>query len=253
MARIVLIAGFESFNIDLYVSAAELAQARCPGLEVCIFSDRDIQTSPDAVTTALAGADVFFGSLIFDYDQVLWLRERVQEIPIRLVFESALELMSLTQLGKFVIGDKPKGMPKPVKFILDKFSSGKEEDKLAGYISFLKSGPKLLKYVPVQKVQDLRNWLIIYGYWNAGGPENVAAMCWTLAEKYLNLPISAEIPPPIETPNIGLLHPDYSGFFESPRQYLEWYRVERLPFLWQAGARSSHSAVRSIHLISLRS
>ena len=26
---------------------------------------------------------------------------------------SALELMALTRLGKFVIGDKPKGMPKP--------------------------------------------------------------------------------------------------------------------------------------------
>ena len=86
-----------------------------------VFSDRDITADPDAVATALAGADVFFASLIFDYDQVLWLRERVQNIPIRLVFESALELMSLTQLGKFAIGDRPKGMPKPVKFILDKF------------------------------------------------------------------------------------------------------------------------------------
>lgn len=244
MARIVLIAGFESFNIDLYIRAAELAQARCPGLEVRIFSDRDINADPDAVTAALQGADVFFSSLVFDYDQVLWLQERVQDIPIRLVFESALELMSLTQLGKFVIGEKPKGMPKPVKFILDKFGSGKEEDKLAGYISFLKVGPKLLKYVPGKKVQDLRNWLIIYGYWNAGGPENVAAMCWTLAEKYLNLPLNAEIPPPIETPNIGLLHPDYEGFFDSPQDYLDWYRIDRLPFLWKAGATS---ATRHIH------
>jgi len=131
--------------------------------------------------------------------------------------------MSLTQLGKFAIGDKPKGMPKPVKFILDKFSNGKEEDKLAGYISFLKIGPKLLKYIPAKKVQDLRNWLIIYGYWNAGGAENVAAMFWTLGEKYLGLTVG-EIPAPIETPNMGLLHPDYSGYFTSPRDYLNWFR-----------------------------
>jgi magnesium chelatase subunit H len=104
--------------------------------------------------------------LVFDYDQVLWLRDRTQHIPIRLVLESALELMCLTQLGKFVISDKPKGMPKPVKFILDKFGDGKEEDKLAGYISILKVGPKLLKYIPIGKVQDLRNWLIIYGVEN---------------------------------------------------------------------------------------
>ncbi|HHP7232493.1 MAG TPA: magnesium chelatase subunit H, partial [Xenococcaceae cyanobacterium] len=179
-------------------------------------------TNPDTVATALATADVFFASLVFDYDQVIWLQDKVQEIPIRLVFESALELMSLTRLGKFVIGDKPQGMPKPIKFILSKFTNSKEEDKLAGYISFLKTGPKLLKYIPAKKVQDLRNWLIIYGYWNAGGTENVAAMCWTLAEKYLGLQVG-EIPQPIETPNMGLLHPEYDGYFTSPQDYLNWY------------------------------
>ncbi|MFB2935977.1 magnesium chelatase subunit H [Aerosakkonemataceae cyanobacterium BLCC-F154] len=230
MKRIVLIAGFESFNANLYRQAAELAVARCPELEIRVFSDRALTTEPDKVEAALQGADVFFGSLLFDYDQVLWLQERVKNIPIRLVFESALELMSLTQVGAFKIGDKPKGMPKPVKFILDKFSNGREEDKLAGYISFLKVGPKLLKYVPVQKVQDLRNWLIIYGYWNAGGTENVSSMFWTLAEKYLGLKVG-EIPPPIETPNMGLLHPDYQGYFTSPRQYIDWYqqKIKNLP------------------------
>jgi magnesium chelatase subunit H len=223
MKRIVLIAGFESFNAQLYRKAAFLASSRCPELDIRVFSDRNITTNPDEVQEALKDADVFFGSLIFDYDQILWLREHIASIPIRLIFESALELMSLTKIGAFSIGDKPTGMPKPVKFILDKFSNGKEEDKLAGYISFLKIGPKLLKFVPVQKVQDLRNWLIIYGYWNAGGTENVAALFWTLAEKYLNLKVG-DIPAPIETPNMGLLHPDYPGFFTSPKAYLEWYQ-----------------------------
>ncbi|MBW4667420.1 MAG: magnesium chelatase subunit H [Cyanomargarita calcarea GSE-NOS-MK-12-04C] len=223
MKRIVLIAGFESFNADLYRKAADLATSSCQELDIRVFSDRDITTKVTEIETALHHADVFFGSLLFDYDQVLWLRDRISQIPIRLVFESALELMSLTKLGAFAIGDNPKGMPKPVKFILDKFSNGREEDKLAGYISFLKIGPKLLKFVPVTKVQDLRNWLIIYGYWNAGGIENVAALFWTLAEKYLGLKVG-EIPPPIETPNMGLLHPDYPGYFESPKAYLEWYQ-----------------------------
>ena len=165
MARLVLIVGFESFNLGLYQQAIATAQSRCQALDIQVFSDRDLTSQPEQVAAALDGADVFFASLIFDYDQVMWLRERAQAIPIRLVFESALELMSLTQLGKFVIGDRPKGMPKPVKFILDKFGSGREEDKLAGYISFLKIGPKLLKYLPIGKVKDLRNWLIIYGYY----------------------------------------------------------------------------------------
>ena len=223
MKRIVLIAGFESFNAGLYRKAADMAVSRVSDLDIRVFSDRDINSKGAEVESALQGADVFFGSLLFDYDQVLWLRERVSNIPIRLVFESALELMSCNKIGAFSIGDKPKGMPKPVKFILDKFSNGREEDKLAGYISFLKIGPKLLKFVPVQKVQDLRNWLIIYGYWNAGGSENVASLFWTLAEKYLDLKVG-DIPPLVETPNMGLLHPDYQGYFESPKEYLEWYK-----------------------------
>lgn len=100
------------------------------------FSDRDITSSPDKVETALQSAEVFFASLVFDYDRVIWLRERVKDIPIRLVFESVIELISLTRLGKFAIGDKPKGMPKPVRFILSKFGNSREEDKLAGYSAF---------------------------------------------------------------------------------------------------------------------
>ena len=228
MKHIVLIAGFESFNAGLYRKAADMAISRCSGLDIRVFSDRDINSKQTEVETALQDADVFFGSLLFDYDQVLWLRERIKDIPIRLVFESALELMSCNKIGDFSIGDKPKGMPKPVKFILDKFGNGREEDKLAGYISFLKIGPKLLKFIPVQKVQDLRNWLVIYGYWNAGGSENVASLFWTLAEKYLNLKVG-DIPAPLETPNIGLLHPDYDGYFESPKEYLNWYEKFKIP------------------------
>lgn len=223
MKRIVLIAGFESFNSDLYRQAAEIATSGVPELDIHIFSDRDIATQPDAIANALQEADVFLGSLLFNYDQVLWLRERIQQIPIRLAFESALELMSMTQIGQFKIGDRPKGMPKPVKFILDKFSNNREEDKLAGYLSFLKTGPRLLKFIPAKKVQDLRNWLIVYGYWNAGGTDNVAAMFWFLAQQYLGLDVG-EIPDVVETPNMGLLHPDYQGYFTSPQAYLQWYR-----------------------------
>jgi magnesium chelatase subunit H len=83
MKRIVLIAGFESFNADLYRKAAHLAGQRCPELDIRVFSDRSLTTEPDAVEEALKDADVFFGSLIFDYDQVLWLRDRTSSIPSR--------------------------------------------------------------------------------------------------------------------------------------------------------------------------
>lgn len=45
-----------------------------------------------------------------------------------------------------------------MKALLSKFGSGKEEDRLAGYLKLLKIGPSLLKFVPGKKVQDLRSW-----------------------------------------------------------------------------------------------
>ena len=61
MKRIVLIAGFESFNADLYRKAAELAVSGCQGLEVRVFSDRALADEPDAVAAALSKLMCFSG------------------------------------------------------------------------------------------------------------------------------------------------------------------------------------------------
>ncbi|MEA5474535.1 cobaltochelatase subunit CobN [Synechococcus sp. CCY9201] len=226
MKRIVLLAGFEAFNAGLYRQAAEQAMAQCPELSIAVFSDRDLSDRPADVAAALEGADAFFASLIFDFDQVEWLRQHAVTVPIRLVFESAIELMELTRFGRFTIGGSSAGMPRPIQALLAKFGSGREEDKLAGYIGFLKVGPKLLRFLPFRKAQDLRHWLILYGYWNAGGSENVAALFLYLARHGLGLRPGA-IPPPRESPNLGLVHPDHDGFFLSPREYLAWFHQTR--------------------------
>ena len=174
--KVVLITGFESFNVELYKKAAVQLARVLPGMSVRVFSDRDLGECkcrlgwmgngwwwmlvdrcalcavlsalccarllravlesaavlappvpavppPPAgprraeVEAALEGADVFFGSLLFDFDQVEWLRARVARVPVRLVFESSLELMESTQVGGFQMaqGGKSKGPPPAVK------------------------------------------------------------------------------------------------------------------------------------------
>jgi magnesium chelatase subunit H len=226
MKRIVLLAGFETFNARLYRQAAERAMAQCRELEVAVFSDRDLVERPETVAAALANADAFFASLIFDFDQVEWLRQHVGAIPIRLVFESALELMALTCFGRFTIGGSSAGMPRPIQALLAKFGSGREEDKLAAYVGFLKVGPKLLRFLPSRRAQDLRHWLILYRYWNGGGSENITALFLYLARHGLGLKPAA-IPPLRETPDLGLCHPDHDGVFQSPRDYLAWFGGHR--------------------------
>ena len=68
--RVVLMAGFETFNRELYKRAADRAVGQCDGLEIFVFTDADIDQNPEALASALDGADVFFGSLIFDFNQV---------------------------------------------------------------------------------------------------------------------------------------------------------------------------------------
>jgi len=41
---VVLITGFESFNVDLYKKAAVVLARACPGLSLRVFSDRDLGT-----------------------------------------------------------------------------------------------------------------------------------------------------------------------------------------------------------------
>ena len=97
--RIVLISGFESFNVKLYRRAAKDLARRCPGIELIVFSDRDIESDREAVESALDGADVFFGSLLLTSIRYSGY-DKVEQIPTRFVFESALELMS-TSVGSF--------------------------------------------------------------------------------------------------------------------------------------------------------
>eukprot|EP00850_Spirogloea_muscicola_P001632 SM000006S19397 [mRNA] locus=s6:517747:530754:+ [translate_table: standard] len=220
-------------------------------VKVHIFSDRDLLSKRQEVEAKLAQADVFFGSLLFDYDQCEWLQARVNHIPVRLCFESSLELMSTTKIGSFTMGGKEqkKGMPAPIKAILAKFGGGKEEDKMVfftlhslfllfaillltmhvGYLSFLKIGPKLLRFVPGQKVRDLRNWLTIYGYWNQGGMENVMSMFSYLAAEYLGKTGLPKVTVK-ETPALGVYHPDHGDYFTNAQDYLKWHKtLSRLP------------------------
>ena len=49
--------------------AHELRQ-KIPNVQLMVFSDRDLDPNRAQIEEALDGADVFFGSLLFDYDQV---------------------------------------------------------------------------------------------------------------------------------------------------------------------------------------
>jgi hypothetical protein len=70
---IMIIAGFEQFNVDLYKRAAAEVTKNKPGTPVVVFTDKDIEMRPTEVQAALQTTQVLFCSLVFDYAQVAFL------------------------------------------------------------------------------------------------------------------------------------------------------------------------------------
>ena len=220
-----------------------------------VFADSDIQTRSKQFTQAVSSADIFIASLIFDYDDVVAITNLLDEQDEknnkknsgpRLLFECATELMSYNHIGTFSMSSgsegensTPSGPPPAVKAILSKFSSGKEEDKINGYLKLLKIGPDLLKFIPGEKASDLRTWLEAYRYWNQGGLNNVSAMLQLLTSRYLLEEQKKEgkdmkqleglsLPELEVTPDVGLLHPLLTGeggavkYASNPKSYMTW-------------------------------
>jgi magnesium chelatase subunit H len=268
--RIVLVAGFESFNRDLYQrAAATLLDDDDWPVDLQVFADSDIRRpfvgAAAAAAATAAGADgtddsslnpvfasavrqadAFVASLIFDYDDVLAVKSLLPKVTgPRLIFESATELMEFNRVGSFSMAPNQDGTvsgpPPVVKAILSKFGSGKEEDKLTGYLKLLKVGPDLLKFVPGEKAGDLRAWLEAYRYWNQGGAANFAGMLRVIRQQVVKGQSDQMVEQPQQkqqqqlpelqvTPDIGLLHPlrdrhdstSNNRFFLSPAEYMTW-------------------------------
>jgi magnesium chelatase subunit H len=154
--NVVLTTGFESFNRDLYQKAGQLLPPQL-NVNLQVFADSDIRSKKEEFSTAVQNADLFIGSLIFDYDDVVAVTQLLPFVKgPRLLFECATELMAYNKVGSFNMESKKgedgsggsDGPPPAIKAILNKFSSGKEEDKINGYLKMLKVGPDLLKFIP---------------------------------------------------------------------------------------------------------
>lgn len=237
---IVLIAGFEKFNSQLYTTAAAMMQKQRPDIPIYVFTDTDIVDQPEKVSQALDSARVLLCSLIFDYSNIKWIKERIKYIPYRFCFESALELMSETVVDNFNMmtsGDKPAGPPPVVKSILQKFGSSREEDKMVGYLKLLKVGPKLLQYVPSGTgLNGIKTWITVYSYWTESGLDNIVSMFKIMINECgfnklslsssMTSPKTMEIQSVKEYPALGIYHPSLNEagiMMTDPKAYLSWY------------------------------
>jgi magnesium chelatase subunit H len=91
----------------------------------------------------------------------------------------------------------------------------------------LRTLPNVLKYLPVEKAQDARNFMLSFQYWLGGNSENLENFLLMLADKYVykdkQLTKGVSYAEPIVYPDMGIWHPLAPNMFEDVKEYLNWF------------------------------
>ena len=175
---------------------------------------------------------MFIGSLIF----VQELAEKVVEVvqPMRekldavLIFPSMPDVMRLNKVGTFTMAQMGQS-----KSVIGEFMKKKRQDNGASFegsmLKLLRTLPKVLKYLPSDKAQDARSFMMSFQYWLGGSPENLEALLLMMAQSYIyegEDMVKDEIAAPVLLPDLGIWHPLAPRVFENAEEYNTWYNTE---------------------------
>jgi magnesium chelatase subunit H len=175
----------------------------------------------------VADANVFIASLIFIED----LAEKVvaavephrDHLDVAVVFPSMPQVMRLNKMGSFSMAQLGQSKSAIAEFMRKrKEKSGSSFQD--GMLKLLQTLPKVLKYLPMDKAQDARNFMLSFQYWLGGSQENLENFLLMLADKYVfkgsqNLNFQE----PVTYPDMGIWHPLAPKMFEDSKDYLNWY------------------------------
>lgn len=194
----------------------------------------------EAFKQDVAEANIFVASLIFIED----LADKVVEAvaPVRdhldaaVVFPSMPQVMRLNKLGVFSMAQLGQS-----KSVIGEFMKKRRQKQGSGFedamLKLLRTLPKVLKYLPVEKAQDARNFMLSFQYWLGGSPENLENFLLMLADRYVITDKEIEGAPqgegsleyedPVTYPDMGIWHPMAPTMFEDIKEYLNWYDSRR--------------------------
>ncbi len=191
---------------------------------------RDDQNYED-FKSDISNADVFIASLIFIEDLAQKVVEAVtphkENLKASVVFPSMPEVMRLNKLGSFSMAQLGQSQS-----IIGNFMKKRKEEGGAGFqdsmLKLLNTLPSILKYLPVDKAQDARSFMLSFQYWLGGTPDNLRNLLLMLADKYV-FPLvegqereKIEITDPKVFPDLGIWHPLAPSMFEDIKEYLNW-------------------------------
>ncbi|MBP5977067.1 magnesium chelatase subunit H [Brasilonema sp. CT11] len=185
----------------------------------------------------MASANVFIASLIFIEDLAQKLVAAVapyrDHLDVAVVFPSMPEVMRLNKMGSFSLAQLGQS-----KSVIAQFMRKRKEKSGAGFqdgmLKLLRTLPQVLKYLPMDKAQDARNFMLSFQYWLGGSADNLENFLLMLADKYVlknnvetkNL-ASVEYKAPVVYPDMGIWHPLAPTMFEDVKEYLNWHNSRK--------------------------
>jgi magnesium chelatase subunit H len=190
----------------------------------------------EALKNDVAEANVFIASLIFIEE----LAEKVvaavephrDQLDVAVVFPSMPQVMRLNKMGSFSMAQLGQSKSAIAQFMRKrKEKSGSSFQD--GMLKLLQTLPKVLKYLPIDKAQDARNFMLSFQYWLGGSAENLENFLLMLVDKYITKGEAgksskpASYRDPVTYPDLGIWHPLAPRMFEDLKEYLNWFGTRR--------------------------
>jgi len=187
----------------------------------------------EAFKQEIAMANIFIASLIFLEDLADKVVEAVQphrdRLDVAVVFPSMPQVMRLNKMGTFSMAQLGQS-----KSAIAQFMRKRKEKSGAsfqdGMLKLLRTLPNVLKYLPMDKAQDARNFMLSFQYWLGGSPENLQNFLLMLCDRYVlkdqaitQSGAALSYADPVTYPDMGIWHPLAPKMFEDVQEYLNWY------------------------------
>ena len=189
---------------------------------------RDVENY-QAFQQDVANANIFIGSLIFIEELAQKVVAAVQphrdNLDVAIVFPSMPEVMRLNKMGSFSMENLGQSKSAIAQFMRKrKEKSGSSfQDSMLKVVQTL---PKILKFMPIDKAQDARHFMLSFQYWLGGSTDNLENFLLMLADKYvLKEPHELSFADPVVYPDMGIWHPLAPKMFEDVKDYLTWYNA----------------------------
>ncbi|HEY9656522.1 MAG TPA: cobaltochelatase subunit CobN, partial [Crinalium sp.] len=185
----------------------------------------------EAFQRDVARANIFIASLIFLEDLadkvVAAVEPHRDRLDVSVVFPSMPQVMRLNKMGSFSmaqLGQSKSAIAQFMKKRKEKSGSGFQD----GMLKLLNTLPKVLKYLPMDKAQDARNFMLSFQYWLGGSQENLENFLLMLADRYVYKELDTDsgalqYRDPVTYPDLGIWHPLAPTMFEDVKEYLNWF------------------------------